>query len=173
MTHPVDELQQQAHAAIARMQEAAREARQLHARAELMRHMRLTATTMNARPLEAAVAAVGSEWMHAWSLDAAAYPGLAREIAAFIRAFCIDAREPTTQSRAAIVTALGALDAAFTATGTTLADQMAFRSECAHGWWSLVVPRPEPLRDAAGRRDIPKHHTDAPFWSAGAKAKCG
>jgi hypothetical protein len=43
MLHIVDEMQEEAAQAIAAMHEAALRARRLHARAELMRHMRTTA----------------------------------------------------------------------------------------------------------------------------------
>jgi hypothetical protein len=52
MTHVVDQMSQEAERAIERMREAALEARHLHARSELARHMRSTAQKMAARPVD-------------------------------------------------------------------------------------------------------------------------
>lgn len=172
MTHPVDECLAEADAAVARMKEAAIAARHLHARAELMRHMRTTAGKVVSRPLDEAVALVSHEWMKAWSLDAGAYPELAHDVTAFTAAFCADARGSTAQTQAAIRAAVVALEAGFRVVGTSLSDQMAFRSECAHGWWQSVVALPAELR-ASDRRSIPRAGEDAPFWSAGAQPHCG
>lgn len=172
MTHPVDEMQAEAQAAIMRMKEAAAAARHLHARAELMRHMRTTAGKVSARPLEEAAALVAREWMKAWSLDADAYPELAQDISFFTTAFCADARGTTPEAQAAIRSALDGLEAGFLRIGTSLSDQMAFRSECAHGWWQSIVPLPVELR-AADRREIPRPGADQPFWGAGAQSHCG
>ncbi|WP_439499376.1 hypothetical protein [Bosea sp. (in: a-proteobacteria)] len=172
MTHPVDEMLAEAQAAIRRMKEAAIAARHLHARAELMRHMRTTAGRVAARPLDEAAALVAREWMNAWSLDAGAYPELARDVAAFTAAFCADARGSTPETQAAIRLALDGLEAGFLRVGTSLSDQMAFRSECAHGWWQSIVPLPVDLQDA-DRRDVPRLGEGEPFWSAGAQPHCG
>ena len=159
MTHIVDAMQGEATEAIRLMREAALAARHFHARAELMRHMRTTAAKFTGRPTEQAAAAIASEWMKAWSLEPAAYTAIAAEAAAFTQAFCRDAQEPTVETQRAIAKSLDNLETAFRSMGTTLSDEMAFRSECAHGWWADVMPPP-----ASG---------DQPFWMAGAKPHCG
>jgi hypothetical protein len=170
MTHPVDRLQAEAQAAIAAMRNAALDARSLHARAELMRHMRLTAAKMTARPADEAAAHVRREWMNAWALDARAYPALSAAIEDFVRAFCVDAHASDAATQSAIDRTLVALEAGFAAAGTSLADQMAFRSECAHGWWDFVVPRP--TDPALARPAAPQSPAGAPFWALGCPPHC-
>lgn len=171
-THPVDDLQEQADRAIAQMQEAARGARLLHARAELARHMRTTASKLAHLPLEEAVSAICREWMKAWGLDGDAWPGIAGPVRDFALAFSEDARNSSAATCAAISDSMAALDRAFHAMGTSLGDQMAFRSECAHGWWSAVVPVPQSLLDPARALRIPVAATGEPFWSAGPQEHC-
>jgi hypothetical protein len=172
MTHPVDAMLAEADAAIDRMKAAALEARHLHARAELARHMRATAAKMAALPVNDAAAAIAREWMAAWALNEAAYGALAAQVAAFTLAFCLDARGTTPQTRAEIVRATAALEAAFIGAGASLSDEMAYRSECAHGWWAAVRPIPEPLRDPARASRIPTAAEGQPFWTAGPQAHC-
>lgn len=159
MSHPVDDHLELAERAIAAMQAAALAARIAHARAELLRHMRTTARKMVGQPVDIAAAKVCGEWMKAWSLDAGAYPALAADISGFAAAFCVDAASSTPATQAAIAAALERLEAGFVATGTTLSDQMAFRSECAHGWWESVVPKPGSA-------------TNEPFWLRGCAPHC-
>lgn len=159
MTHPVDAHLAKAEAAIAAMQEAARVARHVHARAELLRHMRTTARKMLGRPVEEAARLVCGEWMKAWSLDAGAYPALAEDMRRFAAAFCADAAASTGATCAEIEASLAGLERAFEKIGTTLSDQMALRSECAHGWWSAVAPKP-------GGADA------QPFWERGCPPHC-
>lgn len=159
MMHPVDAHLELADRAIVAMQAAALAARTAHARAELLRHMRTTARKMSGQPVETAAAKVCEEWMKAWSLDAGAYPALAEVIRRFAAAFCADAAGSTSATQAQIASSLTRLEAGFVATGTTLSDQMAFRSECAHGWWELVVPKP-----AGG--------TGGAFWTRGCPPHC-
>ncbi len=159
MTHPVDAHLEEAERAIVAMRETALAARNLHARAELLRHMRTTAAKMRGLPVDEAAARVCTEWMKAWSLDGVAYPALTDDIRAFAAAFCRDAGDSTAATQAEIETALARLEKGFIATGTTLSDQMAFRSECAHGWWELVVAKPG---NAAGRA----------FWTHGCAPHC-
>ena len=173
MPHIVDLLQEEARAAISRMQASAREARHLHARAELLRHMRAAANKAQAQPLEEAVAHVSAEWMQAWAFNPSAYPLLADDMIAFTRAICRDARSLTPATEATVRKSLATLEASFVKTGTTLSDQMAFRSECAHGWWELVVPTPVHVYDSTRRARIPAPAEHAPFWSAGARPHCG
>ncbi len=165
MTHPVDELQEAARAAIAHMKDSAIAARNLHARAELMRHMQATAAKLAGLPLEQAARKVAGEWMQAWGLNADGYWRLAADIDRFALAFCADA-SGAAATQAAIREALAALEAGFAAMGTSLADEMAFRSECAHGWWRLVVPAR--AQDAASGPN-----GAGPFWSLGAPPHCG
>lgn len=169
MNDLVAESRVEAEAAIARMREACAEARRLHARAELLRHMRGTAARFaHLSPREAAVT-VSREWMAAWGIEPARLPALAASFAGLSEAFCRDARQ---RDEAGLAAALAAFDASVAALGTSLADEMAHRSECAHGWWELVSPTPA---DLPGRRarDLPAPERGEPFWSAGAKARCG
>lgn len=159
MTHPVDEMLDEARAAIGRMKDAALAARRLHARAELMRHMRATAAKLADRPLDEAARTVAGEWMQAWGLAPDAYGALAADAERFVRAFCLDARGSDQQTQDAVRAAIAGLEAGFAAAGLSLPDEMAFRSECAHGWWRHVVP----ARGAGG----------APFWAEGAAPHCG
>jgi hypothetical protein len=115
MSHPVDELQQDARAAIDHMQEAARAARRIHALAELARHMRSTAAKLADLPAEAAARKVAGEWMQAWGLPADGYPDLQGAIDRFALAFCWDARGSDAVTQDAIRRALPALEASFAA----------------------------------------------------------
>ena len=47
-----------------------------------------------------------------------------------------------------------ALDEALAREGTSISEQMAWRSQCAHGWWELVAPTPA---DLPGRKDAAVH----------------
>lgn len=170
--HIVDELRIEAEAAIAAMREAAVRARDRHALAELMRHMRSTAAKVAALPLAEAAARVTREWMQAWHLDGAEYAALADEARRFALAFCRDAAAPDGDSEAALRTAIAALEAAFARAGTGIADQMAWRSQCAHGWWEMVAPTPADLPFAPQRSGIPAPAAGAPFWTAGCAARC-
>lgn len=168
----VDDLQAEAAAAIARMQQAAQDARAAHARAELMRHMLTTAAKVAHLPRAVAVAQVVGEWMQAWHLDADAYPDLKAEMAAFTRAFCDYAAEPDPARDAAVAAEAARMEAGFRRIGTTLADQMAWRSECAHGWWEAVVPVPADLPGARARPGVPRPQPGAPFWAAACAPHC-
>jgi len=170
MPHFVDELQDEARRAIAGMREAAINARRVHARAELMRHMRLTAAKVRAEPREEAVTRVVAEWSAAWRLDAMAWPDLAAEMRAFTHAFCEDAEQGDGASQARLRTAAASLEAAFDASGRNLSDEMALRSECAHAWWFLVSPRPA---DLDGAQPTPAGGpASRPFWELGCPAHC-
>jgi len=170
MPHIVDDLLDQAAAAIVHMQQAALRARTLHARAELMRHMRGTAARNAGRP-DAAVK-IADEWMHAWGLGADAYSDLAAPFHDFTAAFCADAEAPSASSSAAIGAALDALEVALAGTGTTLADQMAFRSHCAHGWWEMVVPLPSDLPRGERYADVPAWRKGVAFWEIACATRC-
>jgi hypothetical protein len=172
MPELVDELQQAAALSIEAMRRAALEARRLHATAELMRHMRGTAAKLADRPVEEAAALVAGEWMKAWHLDGDAYAALGPDVTRFCLAFSHDARGTTAATQMAIRDAIAALEAAFGRHGTTIADQMAWRSECAHGWWELVVPTPDDLPSRSDRAGMPRYRTGAPFWEIGCAARC-
>jgi hypothetical protein len=158
MQHPVDAHLEAAAEAVGAMRAAALAARTAHARAELLRHMRTTAAKMRGLDVDTAAERVRGEWMKAWRLDADGYPALSDAIRAFAAAFCRDAGGSDDATKAAIAATLVTLEAGFAAAGTTLADQMAFRSECAHGWWASVVPKPG--------------DGGAPFWESGCPPHC-
>jgi hypothetical protein len=141
MTHPVDLHRQEAAKAIAAMQAAARAARIVHARAELLRHMQTTAAKMRGLNTQIAAAKVRGEWMKAWRLDANAYPALGEAMQAFAAAFCRDADGSTQATQGEILHSLETLERGFAAIGTSLSEQMALNSECAHGWWAMVAPQ--------------------------------
>ena len=167
MSHMVDEMREQAEAAIVAMQAACRQARTLHARAELMRHMLTTAAKLRGQP--DAVPGVVHEWMAAWALDPAAWPSLASEMRRFTEAACAYDAHPSATTDAAWRQTVAALDAALASHGLSLADQMAWRSECAHGWWALVEPPPPgmPTRSA-----VPGAVAGSPFWNTGCAPHC-
>src|SRR5688572_5684204 len=110
MTHFVDELQAEAAKAIAAMKEAAIAARHIHARAELMRHMRTTAAKSKDKPKAEAVEAVVSEWMEAWHLPRSEWPHIAREMERFTEAFYDLARELSDEADRRLRDACEALD---------------------------------------------------------------
>lgn len=172
MPHIVDQMQAEAASAVAAMRDAALVARRLHARAELLRHMRSTAARLADQPPDHAISRVVREWMRAWHLDTERYGDLVEEVRRFAAAFCTDARASTPATQAAIGGATNALDAAFARHGTTLADQMAWRSQCAHGWWDMVVPAPSDLPDRAERSDMPRYQPGFTFWQIGCADRC-
>jgi hypothetical protein len=163
--HLVEEEQERAAAAIAAMRAAAEHAREVHARAELMRHMRATAAKNRGRPREAAVRAVVDEWLGAWALDRATWPHVAA-MEALTRAFCDYVEAPSDANDHAVRAACDAIARAFAAAGKPLADQMAWRSICAHGWWAQVRPAP-PGEGRADRAWPPR-----PFWEEGCPKDC-
>lgn len=174
MPHFVDQLQAEAVQAMAAMREAAIAARHIHARAELMRHMRTTARKFMHKPRAAAVEAVVAEWMEAWHLPRGEWPHIAREMGRFTQAFHDYAHDPSDAADAVVRTACEALDAALAREGTTISDQMAFRSMCAHGWWDMVVPTPAALPGRAERPGIPQWQAGQAFsfWEAGCAEQC-
>lgn len=172
MAHFVEALRQDAESAIAAMQEAALAARAAHARAELMRHMLTTARKVKDRPKAEAVEAVVREWMSAWHLDRKAWPDLAQDMESFTAAFYDYANEPSDATDAALRRCCEILDAALALKGTTIADEMAWRSECAHGWWQVVRPVPADLPGRKERASVPKLADGAPFWKAGCAEFC-
>ncbi len=171
MTHIVDALQAEAAQAIDAMRAAAREARRRHALAELMRHLRSTAARFADRPPDDASRLVSGEWLKAWGLAGDTRNPLADDFEAVTSAFCHDAGAPTAATSVAIETAFARLERALQRRGTTLADQMATRSECAHGWWAMVVPLPRD--DGLRPSDTPRWQPGQAFWEVGAAPQCG
>jgi hypothetical protein len=158
--HYVDQLLAEADAAVRETREMALKAARLHARAELMRHMRVTAAKVRDRPRNEAVEFVVAEWMKAWGLDARAYPALGAEMRRFTAAICAET---------GLEGALSSLDAAFAAQGMDLGDQMAWRSTCAHRWWLMVNPAPAGVPPHPA---VPAHEAGSLIWDAGCAAKC-
>lgn len=172
MPHLVDDLRLEAEAAMARMREAAREARRVHARAELMRHMLTTARKNAAKPKDEAVEAVVGEWMDAWNLARGDWPQVAREMRTFTEAFHDYANAPDDACDARLRAACAALEEALAREGTSIADEMAYRSQCAHGWWEWVEPVPADLPGRKERPSVPKAEPGRPFWEAGCAGFC-
>ena len=167
MQHFVDELKSQAEAAIASMQNSALEARRIHARAELMRHMLLTAKKVKTKPKPEAVQIVVTEWMNAWHLTRADWPQLAQEMEAFTAAFYDYANSPSESSDQLLRVACSNLDEALVKEGTSISDQMAWRSQCAHGWWDIVSPTPPDLPGRKIRAMVPTYKPGSAFWETG------
>lgn len=165
MTDVVDELLHEADRAVAAMREAAIKARALHARAELMRHMRTTAAKSKDKPRAEAVRAVVDEWLDAWALTRATWPHVA-EMEAVTVAFHDHVKAPSAATDAALRAAILALDAAFAKAGKPVADQMAWRSMCAHGWWGQIAPPP------AGQGRTDRQWPARPFWEEGCLPQC-
>ena len=98
MNHLVDELKAKADANIAAMRDAALRARDTHARAELMRHMLMTANKVKDRPVADAVRFIVDHWLEAWDLARASWPHVA-EMEAFAAAFHAYAIAPSRRAR--------------------------------------------------------------------------
>jgi len=166
MTDLVETLRAEAEQRIAAMRAACDAARIAHARAELARHMLTTARKNLGRPRAEAIAAVVEEWLFAWALTRAEVPGIAAGMEAVTDAFCAHAEAPTPATDAALRAAWDSLEAACAGHGATLADRMAWRSICAHGWWADVAPAPP----GQGRAD--RAWPAAPFWEKGCLPEC-
>jgi len=172
MSHFVEELQQQAADAMSAMQEAARAARHIHARAELMRHMRTTAAKSKDKPKAVAVEAVLAEWLEAWHLSRHDWPHIAAEMERFTGAFYDYVNDPSDANDTVLREATLTLDGALAALGTTISDQMAFRSMCAHGWWEVVTPTPTDLPGRKDRPTVPRLVDGQSFWEAACAEQC-
>ncbi len=172
MPHFVEDLRLEAEAAVERMQAAAIEARRLHARAELMRHMLTTARKVMDKPRAEAVETVVREWMDAWNLRRDEWPHVAREMQSFTEAFQDYAIDASDANDRRVRASADALEAALGRHGTSIADQMAFRSQCAHGWWEWVVPVPVDLPGRKPRPSVPGPRAEQPFWSWGCADFC-
>lgn len=165
MTHLVAQLRAEAEASIAAMRDAALQARDTHARAELMRHMLLTAGKVKEQPAAQAVRFIVNHWLEAWHLERASWPHVA-EMEGFAAAFHAYAGAPTDAHDAAVRATCVRLADVFEAAGMPLADQMAWRSVCAHGWWAQVRPAPP----GRGRPD--RDWPGCPFWEHGCLPDC-
>jgi hypothetical protein len=166
MNSLVDSLRAESDSAIAVMQAACEAARIAHARAELARHMLTTARKNLGRPRAEAITAVVDEWLFAWALSRADVPDIAAAMDRVTDAFCTLAEAPSPPADAALRTAWDALEAACAGTGASVADRMAWRSMCAHGWWADVRPAPP----GEGRADIT--WPAASFWTKGCLPQC-
>jgi len=164
LAYLVDELRGQAEAAIAKMRETALAAREAHARAELMRHMLWTAGMMKSHPREAAIAKIVDEWLAAWALDRG-WPHV-DQMEALSAAFLDHALAPSEATDRTIRTVFDRLERSFAGAGLPVADQMAWRSACAHGWWAQVKPAPA----SRGRAD--REWPVRPFWDEGCPPHC-
>lgn len=165
MVHLVQELQDSAAQSVATMRDAALRARDAHARAELMRHMLMTASRVKDDPTEQAVRFIVDHWLEAWNLERTTWPHVP-VMEAFAAAFHAYASAPTDANDARIRSTCTALEASFTEAGMSVADQMAWRSMCAHGWWAQVRPAPE----GRGRPD--RDWPNRPFWEHGCLPEC-
>jgi hypothetical protein len=141
MTDFTEELREAAQADIAAAHHAALRARAMHARAELMRHMMLTTAKSTDRSREESVRLVTDEWLDAWGRDRTNYPYAALMEA--LSGACYDAlKSPSVETDKRVREAFAALEGACISHGTTLADEMAWRSGCSHIWWGDVRPAP-------------------------------
>ena len=165
MKHLVDELKSRADDQIAIMRDAALRARDTHARAELMRHMLMTANRVKSKRPAEAVAFIVDHWLDAWGLARDSWPHVA-EMEAFAAAFHAYAISPSHANDDAVRATCVRLELAFVSAGMPIADQMAFRSICAHGWWAHVRPRPQEV----GPRE--PGAPDRPFWELGCRPEC-
>jgi hypothetical protein len=164
MQHLHAEAKAAADEAIAAMQAAALAARAAHARAELMRHMLLTAGKLRDRPREAAMGQVVDEWLAAWALDRSVrHVG---DMEALTLAVFDYVRAPSDEADRILREAWATTERAFEAPGISLADRMAWRSACAHGWWGDV--RPAPTGEGRAGTAWPA----GPFWEKACPPHC-
>jgi hypothetical protein len=165
MTDFTGELREAALADIAAAHHAALRARAMHSRAELMRHMMLTTAKSTDKPRDESIRLVTDEWLDAWRRDRTNYPYVALMEA--LSGACYDAlKSPGTQTDGGVREAFAALEGACISHGTTLADEMAWRSGCSHMWWGDVRPAPNlpEYRERAIRSE--------PLWERGCPVEC-
>ena len=165
MFHLVDELKRKADANIVLMRDAALRARDTHARAELMRHMLMSAKAVKSRPPTEAVRFIVDHWLDAWGLSRGTWPHVA-QMEAFAAAFHAYAISASDVNDDAVRSTCVRLELAFVSAGMPIADQMAWRSICAHGWWAQVRPAPP-----GEGRSVPGA-PDRPFWDHGCPREC-
>lgn len=159
------ELRHAADAQIAAAREATLRARLTHARAELMRHMMLTTRKSTDRPRTESIRLVVDEWLDAWRRTRENYPYVTLMEA--LSGACYDAlKTPGRATNRAVQEAFAALEHACVDNGTTLADEMAWRSGCSHGWWGDVHPAPDAreYREQAKRKES--------LWQRGCPPEC-
>ena len=158
------ELKHAADAEMASAREATMRARTLHARAELMRHMMLTTARSADKVRDQSIELVVDEWLDAWQRTRDNYPYVKTMEA--LAGSCYDAlRMPNDKTDRAVREAFAALEHACVARGTTLADEMAWRSGCSHGWWSDVRPAPDGHYNERARRS-------ESLWERGCPPHC-
>ena len=160
-----NELKHQADAEIAAARDAALRARLTHARAELMRHMMLTTAKSTSEPRTESIRLVVDEWLDAWRRTRDNYPYVT--LMEGLAGACYDAIKASgAGTDRAVRDAFAALESACASNGTTLADQMAWRSGCSHGWWGDVHPAP----------DAPEYREQAQrpqsLWQRGCPPEC-
>lgn len=97
---------------------------------------------------------------------------IAAEIASLTGAFYDFAHDSSAENDAALRASTAALDAALAREGTTISDQMAWRSQCAHGCWEAVKPTPDDLPGAKPRPSMPAPVKGEPFWESGCAPFC-
>ena len=165
MTDFTAELKRAADADIGAAREASLRARAMHARAELMRHMMLTTAKSIDESRETSVRLVTGEWLDAWRRARANYAYVSLMEA--LSGACYDwlrAKDAATDN--AVRNAFAALETACVTHGTTLADEMAWRSGCSHLWWGDIRPAPN-LPEYRGRAQ----RIEA-LWDRGCPVEC-
>jgi len=165
MTDFTAELRHAADADVAAAREASLRARAMHARAELMRHMMLTTAKSTGEARDASIRLVTDEWLDAWRRTRENYPYVALMEA--LSGACYDwLRARDAAADRAVRAAFAALETACVSRGTTLADEMAWRSGCSHTWWGDIRPAPNlpEYRDRAQRREA--------LWDRGCPREC-
>jgi hypothetical protein len=165
MTDFTSELKHAADADITAAREAAQRARAMHARAELMRHMMLTTAKSTHESRETSVRLVTDEWLDAWRRTRENYPYVALMEALSGACYVwLHAKDAATEN--AVRNAFAHLETACVSHGTTLADEMAWRSGCSHLWWGDVRPAPNlpEYRDRAQRSES--------LWDRGCPQEC-
>src|SRR5476649_2229804 len=130
-----------------------------------MRHMLLTAGKLTAKPRDAAMRQIVDEWLAAWQLERAGFPHVGA-LETLSLAFLDYVRAPSDAADRVLREAWAAVERGFADSGVALADRMAWRSFCAHGWWAEVSPAPP----GQGRAD--RDWKALPFWESGCPPEC-
>jgi hypothetical protein len=154
MTDFTSELRRAAEDDLGTARHAVLRARAMHARAELMRHMMLTTAKSTDKSRDESIRLVTDEWLDAWLRDRTNYPYVALMEA--LSGACYDAlKSPAPTTDMGVREAFAALERACIKNGSTLADEMAWRSGCSHMWWADVRPAPNlpEYRDRARRSE--------------------
>jgi hypothetical protein len=119
---------------------------------------------MKQHPRDAAIARIVDEWLAAWALDRS-WPHV-KEMEALSAAFLDHALAPSEATDRVIRAVFDKLECVFASAGLPVADQMAWRSACAHAWWAQVRPAPT----GKGRTD--RSWPARPFWEEGCPPHC-